>query len=200
MSGINASGLADGTVTYSVTETDAASNSTTVTQAKTKITTAPAVAFTSSPNINIANVSSVTVTGTGDNGDSISLVITDTASHTTSAATTTVSGGIWSVSGINASGLTDGTVTYSVTETDAVGNTTTVTQNETKITVAPVVAFTSTPDINIANVNSVTVSGTGDNGDTISVVITDSASHYDHGGDDTVSGGSGLSAASTPAA
>ena len=101
------------------------------------------VAFTTTPIINIANVSSVSVSGTGDNGDSISVVITDTHSHTTTAATTTVSGGSWSVSGINAGVLTDGTVTYAVTETDAYANSTTVTQSEPKIATAPVETFIS---------------------------------------------------------
>ena len=76
------------------------------------------MAFTSTPNITNANVSSVAASGTGNNGDAISVTITD-GTHTTTAATTTVSGGSWSVSGINASALTDGTVTYQVTETDA---------------------------------------------------------------------------------
>ena len=49
---------------------------------------------------------------------------------------------------------------------------------------APTEAFTSTPNINIANAGSVTVSGTGDNGDSISVVITDTRQQHDHGRDD----------------
>ena len=101
----------------------------------------------------------------------MSVLITDNASHTTTAATTTVSGGTWSVSGIDASGLVDGTVTYAVTETDAVGNSNTVTQDQTKDTV-DLVAFTSAPNINIANAGNVTVTGVGLNGDAISVVIT----------------------------
>ena len=189
VAGIDASSLADGTVTYAVTETDASSNSTTATQTETKITVAPAATFTGTPNIYMPNVHSVTVTGTGDNGDTISVVIADTASHSTTTATTTVSGGSWSISGIDASGLTDGTVTYAASETDAAGNTITITQNETKFTVAPLAAFTSTPSVNIANVNSLAVSGTGDNGDSISVVITDTASHSITTTTTTVSGG-----------
>ena len=97
------------------------------------------MAFTTTPNINLANVASVTASGTGENSDSISVVITDMASHTTTAVTTTVSGGSWSVNGINASSLNDGTVTYAVTETDLVGNPTIATQTETKIATAPTV-------------------------------------------------------------
>ena len=184
VSGINASGLLDGTVTYTVTQTDALSHQATLTQTATKYTVAPAAAFTTTPNINIANASSLAVSGTGDNGDSISVVIHDTASHTTTVATTTVSGGTWSVSGINAGGLTDGTVTYAVTETDVYANSTTVTQTEPKITLAPRETFTSTPNVNIANAGSVTVNGTGDNGDSISVVITDTASNTTTAADD----------------
>ncbi len=172
VSGINASGLNDGAVTYAVTETDAVGNATTVQQTAAKLAVAPVVTFTSAPNVSIANKNSVSASGTGTNGDAISVTITD-GTTTTTAATTTVSGGAWSVSGINASGLNDGAVTYAVTETDAVGNSTTVQQTATKLAAAPFVAFTSTPNINIADENSVAASGTGNNGDSISVTITD---------------------------
>jgi hypothetical protein len=169
---INASGLFDGTVTYSVVETDALGNTTTITQDANKVTSGPHVTFTSTPNINIADEGTLSAAGTGDNGDTISLTITD-GTHTTSAATTTVSGGTWSVGGINGSSLSDGTVTYVVTETDGVGKTTTIRQAETKITVAPLVAFTSTPNINIADEGTISVAGTGNNGDTIALTISD---------------------------
>ena len=190
VSGIDASGLTDGTVTYSATETNAVGNTNTITQNKTKNTFIPTVAFTTTPNINIANHTSVTATGTGDSGDDISVVIHDAASHTTIASTTTVSGGSWSVSGMNASAIdSNGTVTYAVTETDGVGNHTTVMQYELKITVAPAETFTSTPNINIANVTSFTVSGTGDGTDAISLVITDNSTNT-ISATTTVSGGS----------
>ncbi len=87
-------------------------------------------------NINILNQSNVLVSGTGVNGDTISVTITD-GTHTTTAAATTVSNGIWSVKGIDASGLLDGTVTCTITATDANNNSTTITQTATKITVVP---------------------------------------------------------------
>ena len=187
VSGLDASTLVDGPVTYSITESGTTIG--TVTQSETKGTVAPTVAFTSTPNVNVANVSSVPASGTGENGDSITVVITDSASHTTTAATTTVgSSGVWSVS-INASSLNDGSVTYAVTETDADGNPVTATQAVTKIATAPTVAFTTAPNILAANTSNATASGTGTNGDTISVVITDSASHSSTTATTTVSGG-----------
>ena len=74
-------------------ETDLVDNHVSATQTETKETVTPLVAFSSTPKINIANAGSITATGTGDNGDSISVIVTDTASHTATAATTTVSGG-----------------------------------------------------------------------------------------------------------
>ena len=132
VTGINAGGLLDGTVTYTVTEKSSAGTTTTTTQTATKLTKPPVLAFTP-PNISIDNANSVSVSGTGADGDSISVTITD-GTTTTTAATTQVANGAWSVSGINAALLEDGTVTYAVTETDAVGNTTTVTQTATKST------------------------------------------------------------------
>ena len=154
----------------------------------TNAATLSVLGFSSTPTINIANKGNVTVSGISGTGDTISVVIADSASHTTTAATATVSGGTWTVSGIDASGLADGAVTYSVT--DSSHNLTTLTQTATKYTVAPVVAFTTTPIINVANYTSLTVSGHGDNGYSISVVIHDTASHTTTAATTTVSGGS----------
>ena len=158
VSGIDASSLIDGPVTYAVTETDALSNTTSATQAEAKFS----LAFTSTPAIFATNVSTVSASGTGDNGDAISVIVTD-GTHTTTAATTTVSGGSWSVAGINASSLNDATVTYSVTETSGTFNTTataTAGKDLANITeAANVVTYTAGPGIN-DNV-SVTISGDG---------------------------------------
>jgi subtilase family serine protease len=149
----------------------------------------PLVAFTSTPNIDIANASSISVAGTGDNGDTVTVAITDSGKNTTSTATATVSGGTWAVSGINASLLLDGTVTYSVTETSGrTGFPTTRTQAETKDTVVPKVSFTSTPNITVANLSDIVVTGTGDDGDTVSVTIAD-GTHTTTAATATVSGG-----------
>ncbi len=172
---VNASTLVNGPVTYSVSETDLADNVTTATQTATKIA-APAVAFTSTPNITHTNVQDVSVAGTGDDGDTIYVDIADSLDNdgfdTTPAATTTVSGGAWSVSGINGSGLADGQITYIVTEIDKHGDLTAVLQAATKQTTAPV-AFTSTPDITTSTQGSIAAAGTGVSGDKISVTITD---------------------------
>src|SRR5581483_10201134 len=100
--------------------------------------------------------------------------ITDGA-QTTSAVTATVGAdGTWSVSGIDASGLADGQVTYAAEAADDAGNVLDMTSKDaTKLIVPPAVAFTSTPDVTTANEDDVTVTGTGDDGDTIEVTVTD---------------------------
>jgi hypothetical protein len=104
--------------------------------------------------INLANESNVSVAGNGIDGATISVTISDDTNATT-AATTTVSNGVWSVSGINASALADGTVTYTVTATDGYNNTTTINLGATKDTVVPnpqSIVVTDSADISQQNV------------------------------------------------
>ncbi len=175
VTGINVSTLTDGTITYTATATDTAGNSASATKTSTKDTVAPAVALSTvtSP-VNNSNASSTSASGTGEAGATISVVASD-GSHTTSALTTTVSAaGTWTLTGINLTTLTDGTITYTATATDAAGNTATSTKTTTKDTVAPAVAVTSvTSPIGTANEASLTASGTGEAGATISVVASD---------------------------
>ena len=72
------------------------------------------------------------------------------------------------------SSLKDGTITYTATATDSSSNTATSSKTTTKDTAAPVVAITSvTNPITAANASNTTASGTGEAGDTISLVATD---------------------------
>jgi FG-GAP repeat/Cna protein B-type domain len=164
---INASNLSDGAITYTVTETDANGNVTTITPAGTKIP-GPAVTITTAPNVTTANQHNLTVTGTGDSGDTITVTVTD-GIDTLSPVTTTVSGGSWSVSSLDASTLDNGQITYIASETDAAGNTNSALQSAAKV----FVALTSAPNIVSANQGGVTVTGTGNVGDAITLVITD---------------------------
>ena len=167
----------DGTITAAFqagATTDLAGNaslaSTSTDNSVTYDTVAPAVSLSSTPTVNIANKSAVSASGTGENGASVSLVITDAGNaHSTSPATTTVSGGAWSVSGIDASGLADGPVTYKVTATDAAGNAATATQTALKDTVAPA-APTSVAIANGLGQGSAYINGT--NAGSISYGVT----------------------------
>ena len=184
------SSLNDGAISFDVTCTTCAGATTASDTSKTKDTVAPAVAITAYPHpINLANENPASVSGTGENLDTIHLTVTDTSSHTVSG-NTTVSGTSWTVSGLNLSSLIDGDViTYTVTATDGFGNTGTDSQTATKGTVVPTVAITAwTHPINIANEGSASASGTGQNGDTIHLAVTDTSSHS-VSGNTSVSGG-----------
>ena len=120
------------------------------------------------PNITDANAGSVSVSGTGIRaGDTIMVTIADAFGTTTAPASASVSaGGTWTVSGIDASALADGQLYYTATEG---ANTATFPALK-----GPPLGFTSAPDITDANVNNVTVSGTGCfNGDGIVVTVSD---------------------------
>ncbi len=169
VSGIDATELANGPVTYTVTETDPSGQTVVAMQPATK----SLLAFTAAPDIADADASSAYATGTGiDPGDTISVTVTDGTNTSPAVTTTVASDGTWSVDGIDVTGLSDGPVTYSVTETDMSGNPVTVTQSATKIA-GPALTITSAPNIVPANAHHVAVSGTGDDGDTIAVTIMD---------------------------
>ena len=171
VSGIDVSGLDDGTITYTATATDEGNNTGSDSKTATKDTVAPAVAISTVTNpINLSNANSAAASGTGEVGATISLTVTD-GTHTTTAQTTTVdANGNWSITGINVSALNDGTVTFQVTATDGAGNTTSKTSTSTKQTVT----LTSvTQPVSLANETNTTASGNGQAGASISVVATD---------------------------
>jgi hypothetical protein len=175
VSGFNLSGLADGTVTFTVTATDAAGNTRTDSITTTKDTVAPSVAITSVTDpSNSTSAANTTISGTGTAGATISVVVSNGGTSTPAQTTTVTSGGTWSITGINISSLGDGTVTYTATASDAAGNTATATRTAQKDTSAPAVAVTvSTSPVNAGNVTNTTASGTGEVGATISLVVTD---------------------------
>jgi cyclophilin family peptidyl-prolyl cis-trans isomerase len=180
VSGIDVSGLADGTITFTATAINAGSISKTATATATKDTVAPAVAVTSvTPStINSSNATSIAAAGTTTVGDTVTVVATDNASHSSTALTATVdSSGHWTVAGLNVTGLNDGTITITATAKDAGGNTTSASMTATKDTAAPTLAVTvvSPSAFNATNDTNVTVSGTTAVGATVTVVATDSA-------------------------
>ena len=121
--GFDVRSLADGTITFTATASDAAGNTATRTLNSTKDTIAPAVAISSVSNpIKLDNYHAAVASGTGEAGASISLVASD-GTNSSGTYTTTVGGdGNWSVSGIDLGSLVDGTITFTVTASDAVGN------------------------------------------------------------------------------
>lgn len=126
ISGINASAMANGTITFQVTATDGENNSVVVTKTATKDSTAPDVELTSVTNpVTAENASATSAGGTGEVGATITLIVTNGASSSTTYSIVVGAGGTWTIANIDVSGLPDGTLTYTATAADAVGNTAT---------------------------------------------------------------------------
>ena len=177
-SNINVSGLADGTITYVATATDAAGNTATTSLTATKDTVAPAVAISSVTNpVNSTHQTTTSASGTVEAGATVNVMANDGAGgHTSASVPAVVTGTNWTASNIDVSGLADGTITYVATATDAVGNTATTTTTATKDTVAPAVAISSVTDpVNSANQTTTSASGTVEAGATVSVMANDGA-------------------------
>ncbi len=135
-----------------------------------KDTTAPAVAITTAPSINAANVASYTFGGScSEHGAPVNISLASPAQ----AVTSTCTGGSWSVTR-NMSGLNEGNVTITAAQTDIYGNTTTPPASRTvlKDVTPPVVTVNSPAVINAGNQNSYNVSGACTAGDgPVSVTI-----------------------------
>jgi hypothetical protein len=168
---IDAANLADGTITVTVTASDAAGNTSETTAETTKTTVA--ITLVTDP-VNSDNETDVAVSGTGQVGASISVVVSDGSNSTTESTATIGEDGTWSITGIDVSGLDDGTITFTATATDGEDNTAEATATATKDTVAPEVAVTDVTDpINAANAASTTASGTGEAGANLSLTVGD---------------------------
>ena len=170
--GIDASTIPDGLVTYLVYEySPGASYLTSITATVTKTT--GVLAITTAPNITDDNKYSVSAAGTGGFGDQITVSITDQTNTTQDAYATVGADGKWSVDDIDATDLLDGPVTYQVTATNSANMPLMATAQAIKVTTPPPLHFTSTPDIDASNETSITVTGTGVPNYDILVNITD---------------------------
>ncbi|MBL6449373.1 gliding motility-associated C-terminal domain-containing protein [Fulvivirga sp. 29W222] len=165
ITGINLSGLGDGTITLSVTLTDAIGNiGSPATDTETKETVPPtgySVVIDQSP-INNANQSAVSFTFTGaEVGATYNYTFSSSGGGTNVTGSGTIATATDQITGINLSGLGDGTITLSVTLTDTNGNTgTPTTDTETKDTSAPVGYSVVIDQSPINNANQSTVSFT----------------------------------------
>ncbi|MFB9210303.1 MBG domain-containing protein [Echinicola jeungdonensis] len=142
ITGLDVSGLADGTITLSVTLTDVNGNTgTAATDTETKDTAAPSgysVTIDQNP-INAGNESAVSFTfGSAEVGSTYNYTLSSSGGGTNVTGSGTIGSSTEQVSGLDVSGLADGTITLSVTLTDVNGNTgTATTDTETKDTAAP---------------------------------------------------------------
>lgn len=160
--------LTDGTITATVTATDAAANTSAPgTDSTTKDTVAPdKPANLSAPAYaNIANSASYPVSGTAEPGSHVTVTFSDDSAHSFQQMTTAdANDGSWAVNGnLTSHSFADGPLHLSVTATDAVGNVSAATTaDRTKDTAAPAAAridsYTHPVDAN--NDDAVGVAGT----------------------------------------
>ncbi|MEP4164354.1 DUF4347 domain-containing protein, partial [Maricaulis sp.] len=127
ITGIDVSGLPDGTLTLSVTLTDGGGNTGgAATDTATKETVAPAgysVALDQDP-VTAANANAVSFTFAGaEVGADYDYAITSSGGGGSVTGSGTIATATDQISGIDVSGLNDGTLTLSVTLTDPAGNT-----------------------------------------------------------------------------
>ncbi|WP_223633559.1 beta strand repeat-containing protein, partial [Rhodobacter sp. TJ_12] len=142
ITGIDVSGLADGTLTLSVTLTDSASNTgSAATDTATKDVAAPSgytVSLDQDP-VTSATETAVSFTFAGaETGTSYSYTISSSGGGTAVTGAGTISAATQQITGIDVSGLADGTLTLSVTLTDSASNTgSAATDTATKDVAAP---------------------------------------------------------------
>ncbi|WMN12616.1 Calx-beta domain-containing protein [Marivirga salinae] len=171
ISGIDLSGLGDGTITLSVTLTDAFGNTgTAAADTKTKDTAAPtgyAVAIDQA-GINATNTGNVSFTFTGaEVGADYNYTFSSSGGGTNVTGSGTIAIATDQITGLDISGLGDGTITLSATLTDANGNAGSVaTDNVQKDIVVPTgysVAFDVLGElqINVINESIIEFSGSG---------------------------------------
>ena len=125
ITGIDVSGLEDGTLTLSVALTDAAGNEGSAeTDTATKDATAPtghSVSFTQS-GVNADNETAIGFTISDAEEVAYSYTISSNGGGDNVTGSGTISGGTAEVTGLDLSGLEDGTLTLSVVLTDVAGN------------------------------------------------------------------------------
>ncbi|MDH7445467.1 beta strand repeat-containing protein [Aquimarina sp. 2201CG14-23] len=186
ITGIDLSGLADGTITLSVTLTDVNGNTgVAATDTETKDTEAPtgySVSIDQSP-INAGNDDAVSYTFAGaEVGATYNYTFTTSGGAGSVTGSGVIATATDQITGIDLSGLADGTITLSVTLTDVNGNTgVAATDTETKDTARPSVAITSTES----------PGPTGSNPIPVTITFSESVSGFTEGEITVVNGSTG---------
>ena len=171
-------GLPQGDNTLTVTATDPAGNTSSLTNTFTVDTSTPTLTLDPIANDNRLSLAEqgqpLTITGTGEEGDVVTLVFNNTT------YTATVTGtGTWSVDLPAAAllALTDGSYNLSVSMADAAGNAVSLIRTlDVDLTPPPVTVNTISTDgyLNAAEASQpLVISGTGETGNTISVGLND---------------------------
>ncbi|GGF68919.1 Calx-beta domain-containing protein [Mameliella alba] len=165
VTGLDLSGLADGTLTLSVTLTDFKGNTGgAATATATKDTNAPVLAIDTPIEgddvINAAEAATVVISGTSSDlpdGADVAIAVTDAASGSVTG-TASVTGGTWSLT-LDLTSLSDGALSVTADATDPAGNPAPqATASASKDTVAPS-GYTATLDDDPVNVANETATG-----------------------------------------
>ena len=179
---LDASSLAEGSITASAQYSDVAGNVKVATpQTVVKDTQLPTASISASaPNISAATQASYSVSGPcSENGQSVTVTLADGSQTLAPSAAVVCSSEQWTA-GFNPTALSEGNVTIAVATQDAAGNiSVSVTKTVVKDTVPPAtLTFSqgSLPVINASNVSAYSLSGTCSEGDrVITLALTDSA-------------------------
>jgi cyclophilin family peptidyl-prolyl cis-trans isomerase len=127
VTGIDVSSLPDGTLTFSVTLTDAAGNTGSAATATTTLDTTAPAGYSITADDSLIGASEALATSftfaDAEIGATYSYTVTSDAGGTPVGGSGTIASAAEQVTGIDVSSLPDGTLTFSATLTDAAGNT-----------------------------------------------------------------------------
>jgi hypothetical protein len=154
----------DGSKAVSLTQTDLAGNTATISRSFIRDTTAPAITQITQASPHYNKVNSATFGGACETGLAVVVSGTDSTSIT-------CTGAAWSYTTVNQT--SDGTRAYTFTQTDAAGNEGQISATWVRDTIAPALALAS-PSSFVTSGNSVTFAGTCENG--LSVITSGSSS------------------------
>jgi phosphatidylethanolamine-binding protein (PEBP) family uncharacterized protein len=177
--GINLSGLDDGTISFVVDMDDLGGNPAPTENASVaKDVIAPTVSLAAINVVNAGNASSFSFGGNcNENGRSVSYSVDDTGNGATSPVTGSAAcnGTTWSVSSLSLTSLSDGTLAYTANLSDAAGNAATeATGSGSKDVAAPTVGINAVAAVGPSNEAAFAISGTcSENGRNVSVSVDD---------------------------
>jgi hypothetical protein len=167
VSSLNVTGLADGTVAFAVTQSDALGNSTTTNGSVAKDATNPLVTIDSPVAITAANQAAYRLSGTCSEAGRAVNVTLGTVVATINCGTP--GAGAYEVTGLNLSTLAEGNVAIGANHADAIGNTSSATANATKDTLSGALVI-GAPTAGSTTAPNPTISGMGaENGATVTV-------------------------------
>ena len=171
---VDVSSDAQGSISLSVTITDAAGNSATFNDSTLKDSVGPTLTIGTLVAINNANKAAYGFSGTCETGGSlVSFSLTRTASAN---GTATCSGGTYTAGPVDVSALADGTVSISVGQLDSLNNSATTNGSVNKDTANPTVALNALAAVNAANRSAYAISGTcSEAGRNVAVSVVGSA-------------------------